>query len=106
MTPTRIITDANFDELLRTDKPIVIDFWATWCGPCKRIGPLIESLAQEYEEQAVVGKCDVEENNELTQRFGVRNVPTIIFIKNGQVADKQIGATTKATLEAKLKALL
>lgn len=100
------ITDSNFDELLQTGKPIVIDFWATWCGPCKKIGPYIETLAQEYNDQALVGKCDVEENNNLTLKFGIRNVPTILFIKNGQVTDKQIGATSKAALETKLKALL
>lgn len=100
------ITDSNFAELLQTGKPIVIDFWATWCGPCKKIGPYIENLAQEYDGQVLVGKCDVEENNNLTVKFGIRNVPTVLFIKNGQVTDKQIGAASKSLLENKLKALL
>ena len=88
------------------DKPALIDFFATWCGPCKKIGPDIEALAEEYKEQAVIGKCDVEENDGLAMRFGVRNVPTVIFIKNGEVVDKQVGAAPKSTFEEKLKAIL
>ena len=100
------ITDSNFEELLASGKPVVVDFWATWCGPCKKIGPDIEALAEEYKEQAVIGKCDVEENDGLAMRFGVRNVPTVIFIKNGEVVDKQVGAAPKSTFEEKLKAIL
>ena len=100
------ITDANFEELVATGKPIVLDFWATWCGPCKKIGPDIEALAEEYKEQAIIGKCDVEENDELASRFGIRNVPTGLFIKNGEVVDKQVGAAPKSTFEDKLKAIL
>lgn len=100
------ITESNFEELLATGKPIVVDFWATWCGPCKKIGPDIEALATDYEGQAIIGKCDVEENDGLAMRFGVRNVPTVIFIKDGQVVDKQVGAAPKATFESKLKAIL
>ncbi len=94
------ITDSNFEELLASGKPV------TWCGPCKKIGPDIEALAEEYKEQAVIGKCDVEENDGLAMRFGVRNVPTVIFIKNGEVVDKQVGAAPKSTFEEKLKAIL
>lgn len=100
------ITEQNFEELLASGKPLVVDFWATWCGPCKKIGPDIEALAEEYKEQAVIGKCDVEENDGLAMCFGVRNVPTVIFIKNGEVVDKQVGAAPKKTFEDKLKAIL
>ena len=100
------ITDSNFEELVASGKPVVVDFWATWCGPCKKIGPFIEELAEEYKDQAVIGKCDVEENDDLATRFGIRNVPTVLFIKNGEVVDKQVGAAPKATFEEKLKAIL
>ncbi len=100
------ITDSNFDELLNEGKPMVVDFWATWCGPCKKIGPYIEELAEKYEGQAIIGKVDVDENDQLAIRFGVRNIPTVLFIKNGQVSDKQIGAAPKAVYEAKLQSIL
>lgn len=85
---------------------MVVDFWATWCGPCKKVGPYIEELAEQYADQAIIGKVDVDENDDLAVRFGVRNIPTILFIKDGQVVDKQIGAAPKNTLEEKLKAIL
>lgn len=100
------ITSSNFDELIATGKPVVLDFWATWCGPCKKIGPVIEALAQEYEEQAIIGKCDIEEDEDLATRFAVRNIPTVLFIKGGEVVDKQVGAAPRATFEEKLKAIL
>ena len=100
------ITDSNFEELVASGKPVVVDFWATWCGPCKKIGPFIEELAEEYKGQAVIGKCDVEENDDLAMRFGVRNVPTVLFIKGGEVVDKQVGAAAKSVFEDKLKAIL
>ena len=100
------ITDQNFEALVAEGKPIVLDFWATWCGPCKKIAPDIEALAKQYEGQVTVGKCDVEENDELASRFGIRNVPTVLFIKNGEVVDKQVGAAAKSVFEEKLKALL
>lgn len=100
------ITDANFEELVASGKPVVVDFWATWCGPCKKIAPEIEALAKEYEGQAIVGKCDVDSNDGLTGKFGVRNIPTVLFIKNGEVVDKQVGAAPKSTFEDKLKAIL
>lgn len=102
----REITDANFEALLAEGKPIVLDFWAPWCGPCKKIGPDIEALATEYEGQAIVGKCNVDENENLSGKFGVRNIPTVLFIKNGEVVDKQVGAAPKSTFEEKLKAIL
>lgn len=100
------ITESNFDELVASGKPLVVDFWATWCGPCRKIGPDIEALAQTYEGQVIIGKCDVEENDELASRFGIRNVPTVLFLKGGEVVDKQVGAAPKTVFEEKIKALL
>ena len=100
------ITSQNYDELVAQGKPVVIDFWATWCGPCKKVAPIVEELAGEYADKAIIGKVDVEEQDDLAAKFGIRNIPTIIFLKGGQVVDKQVGATTKAVLEEKLKAIL
>ncbi len=100
------ITDANYEELLAGEKPVVIDFWAEWCGPCRMIGPVVEELAKDYEGQAVIGKCDVDENNAVATKFGVRNIPTIVFVKGGQVVDKQVGYAAKNVLEEKLKKIL
>ena len=101
-----VITKDNFNEIANSGKPVVLDFWATWCGPCKRVAPIIEELAQQYEGQAYVGKVDVEEQDELAAQFGIRNIPTVLFIKNGQLVDKVVGATSKAAYEDKLKAML
>lgn len=103
---TQKITSENFEELIASGKPIVLDFWATWCGPCRRVGPIIEELANDYEGQVIVGKCDIEEDEDLPMRFGVRNIPTILFIKNGEVVDKQVGAAATAVFEEKLKSIL
>jgi thioredoxin 1 len=100
------ITDNNFEELLQSEKPLVVDFWATWCGPCKQIGPAIEELAAEYEGKVTIGKCDIEENDDLVSKFGIRNVPTVLFIKNGEVVDKQVGAAAKSVFQAKIDSLL
>ncbi|WP_338083272.1 thioredoxin [Bacteroides caecigallinarum] len=100
------ITDQNFEEIMAEGKPVVLDFWATWCGPCKQIAPYIEELAEEYKDTVNIGKCDVDENSDLTAQFGVRNIPTVLFIKNGEVVEKQVGATTKQDLAEKLKAIL
>ncbi len=100
------ITDQNFEELANDSKPLVVDFWATWCGPCKAIAPIVEELAAEYEGKVNIGKCDVDENDGVTGKFGIRNIPTILFIKNGEVVDKQVGAAQKAALKAKIDALL
>ena len=99
-------TDANFDELLSSNKVVVADFWATWCGPCKAMGPSIDELATEYEGKALIGKVDVEENNDLAEKYAIRSVPTLIFFKDGEMVDKQVGAVPKAVLESKIKALL
>ena len=100
------ITDANYESLVAEGKPVVVDFWATWCGPCKKIGPDIEALAEQYAGQVTIGKCNVDDNDELPGKFGVRNIPTVLFIKDGQVVDKQVGAAPKTTFEEKIKALL
>jgi thioredoxin 1 len=103
---TQKITSENFEELIASGKPIVLDFWATWCGPCRRVCPIIEELANDYEGQVIVGKCDIEEDEDLPMRFGVRNIPTILFIKNGEVVDKQVGAAARPVFEEKLKSIL
>ena len=87
-------------------QPLVVDFWATWCGPCRMIAPVISELAEKYDGKVVVGKCDVEENDDLAAEFGIRNIPTILFFKNGQIVDKMVGAASKAVLEAKFESLL
>lgn len=101
------ITDSNFEEtVLNSDKVAVLDFWAEWCGPCKMIGPHIEEMAKEYEGKAVIGKVNVDLNNEISFKYGIRSIPTVLYIKNGEVVDKQVGATTKATLVEKLESQL
>ena len=101
------LTDENFEEeVLKADKTVLVDVFATWCGPCRRVAPVIEELANEYEGRAVVGKVDVEEEDELASQFGIRNIPTVLFIKDGQVVDKVVGAMPKAAYEEKLQALL
>ncbi len=99
------INSNNFDELVASGTPIVLDFWATWCGPCKRIAPIIEALAADYEGQVIIGKCDVEEDEDLAIRFGIRNVPTLLFIKGGEVVDRHVGIAARSVLEEKIKAL-
>lgn len=100
------ITSQNFNELMAQSKPVVVDFWATWCGPCKKIAPLVEELAAEYEGQAIIGKVNVEDEDELVGQFGIRNIPTILFFKDGAVVDKVVGAVPKSELEGKLNAIL
>ncbi|MDR1742264.1 MAG: thioredoxin [Dysgonamonadaceae bacterium] len=99
------ITDATLEEVLNTDKLVVIDFWAEWCGPCKMVGPVIDQLADEYQDQAVIGKVDVDNNDDATSKYGIRNIPTILFIKNGEVVDKIVGAGAKSLFVEKIEKL-
>ena len=100
------ITSENFESLKNGDKPLVVDFWATWCGPCRMLAPVISELAEEYNGRIVVGKCDVEENEKIAMEHNIRNIPTILFYKNGQVVDKIVGAQAKARIQEKFDALL
>ncbi len=100
------ITNETFESLKNGDLPFVIDFWATWCGPCRMISPIISELAQQYDGKIAVGKCDVEENEEIAADFAIRNIPTLLFFKNGQVVDKLVGAQPRAKIEEKFQALL
>jgi thioredoxin 1 len=100
------ISTENFESLKNGDKPLVVDFWATWCGPCRMIAPIIAELAEQYDGKIVVGKCDVEENDDIAMEFGIRNIPTILFFKNGEVVDKMVGAAAKAKIQEKFEALL
>lgn len=100
------ITDATFEEVLKSDKPVVIDFWAEWCGPCRMVGPVIEELATEYADKVVIGKVDVDSNDEITSKYGIRNIPTILFFKNGEIIDKQVGAAQKSVLADKIEKML
>ncbi len=101
-----VITDANFKELIAGDKPVVMDFWAEWCGPCRMIAPHVDELATEYDGQVVIGKVNVDENEELPGEYGIRSIPTLLFFKNGELVEKHVGAASKAQIEEKVKNLL
>ena len=100
------ITDSNFQEILAEGKPVVMDFWAPWCGPCKMVGPIIDELATEYEGKVIIGICDVDENGDVAAEYGIRNIPTVLFFKNGELVDKQVGSAPKSAYVAKIEAIL
>jgi thioredoxin 1 len=101
-----VISKENFENLKNGDKPLVVDFWATWCGPCRIVAPIIAKMAEKYDGQIVVGKCDVEENEELAVEYGIRNIPTILFFKNGVIVDKLVGAQSEAKIDEKFQTML
>ena len=100
------VTNENYESLKNGELPLVIDFWATWCGPCRMVAPIIEELANEYDGKVTVGKCDVEEADDIAAEFGIRNIPTIVFMKDGKILDKIVGAASKSKIEEKIKALI
>ncbi|MBO7445748.1 MAG: thioredoxin [Bacteroidales bacterium] len=100
------ITTENFDSLVKGDQLVVVDFWATWCGPCRHIAPIVEEVAAEYEGKAVIGKCDTDENGDIAMQFGVMNIPTLIFLKNGEEVDRHVGIISKDELVKKVNQYL
>jgi len=101
-----VITDSNFNEFLNSETPFVVDFWAEWCGPCRAIAPVVDELATEYEGKINIGKVNVDENDDVVSRYGIRTIPTLLFFKQGELVDKMVGAVPKADLKSKLDALL
>ena len=99
-------TDSNLKDYIASGKPVVVDFWAEWCGPCRMITPVIEELAKDYEGRVKIGKMNVDDNTDTPEEYGIRNIPTILFFKGGELVDKQVGAVQKAALEEKIAALL
>jgi thioredoxin 1 len=101
------LTNSNFQDLvMKSDKPVLVDFWAEWCGPCRMVGPMVDELATDFEGRALVGKVDVDTQNEIAAQFGIRNIPTLLIFKNGEVVDKQVGVAAKSILSDKLEAVL
>ncbi len=100
------VDDSNFDEVVvKSTKPVMVDFWAEWCGPCRMIAPIVEEISKEYSDRAVVVKCDVDNSPGVSAKYGIRNIPTVLYFKDGKVADKQVGAVPKNNFVSKLNAL-
>ncbi len=101
------VNDSNFEEIvLKSDKPVIIDFWAEWCGPCRMVSPIVEEISEDFKGKVIVAKVDVDSNPGISSKFGIRNIPTIMFFKNGEMVDKQVGAVPKSNLVSKLEPLL
>lgn len=102
----KVITNTNIEEILAASQPVMIDFWATWCGPCRVLSPTVDEIAAEYEGKAVIAKCNVDDADEVSMKFGIRNIPTLLFFKDGQLVDRTVGVVSKAEIENKLNSLL
>lgn len=102
----KVINDANIAEVLASGKPVVIDFWATWCGPCRVLGPTVEEVAEEYADKAIVAKCNVDDCEDISMKYGIRNIPTLVFIKNGEVVDRTVGVVSKQDIVSRIEKLL
>lgn len=102
----KVINDANIAEVLASGKPVVIDFWATWCGPCRVLGPTVEEVAEEYADKAIVAKCNVDDCEDISMKYGIRNIPTLVFIKNGEVMDRTVGVVSKQDIVSRIEKLL
>lgn len=102
----KVINDANIAEVLASGKPVVIDFWATWCGPCRVLGPTVEEVAEEYSDKAIVAKCNVDDCEDISMKYGIRNIPTLVFIKNGEVVDRTVGVVSKQDIVSRIEKLM
>lgn len=102
----KIVTEGNIAEILASEQPVLIDFWATWCGPCRALAPTVDEIAEEFDGKAVVAKCNVDDCESICMTYGIRNIPTLLFFKGGQVVDRTVGVVPKADIEMKLKNLL
>ena len=102
----KVITSNNISEILATSQPVVVDFWATWCGPCRVLGPTIDEIATEFDSRAVVAKCNIDDCEEVAVEYGIRNIPTLLFFKDGQVVDRKVGVISKQEIAEKLESLM
>ena len=102
----KVVTNENFSDMIYGALPVVVDFWATWCGPCRALAPVVDEIASEYEGKVEVAKCNVDDCDEIAAQFSIRSIPTLLFFKNGQVVDKMVGAVSKAKLQEKFESIL